>query len=74
MLTNREREVLSLRAQGLSRREVAAELGVSESTVKNHLANAYLKLGADSLLDALRRCSSPYGPFHPVMAASEHAA
>lgn len=47
-LSEREREVLQLIALGMSNREVARRLFVSEATVKTHLAHVYDKLGAPS--------------------------
>jgi ATP/maltotriose-dependent transcriptional regulator MalT len=47
-LTSREREVLSLVAQGLSNREIAARLILSEHTVHRHVANIYARLGVSS--------------------------
>jgi LuxR family transcriptional regulator, maltose regulon positive regulatory protein len=47
-LTAREVEVLALVADGLSNREVAERLVVSEHTVHRHLANIYAKLGVSS--------------------------
>ncbi|WP_434438960.1 response regulator [Lentzea sp. E54] len=43
-LSGREREVLSLVAQGSTNREVAAALHISEATVKTHLLHVYAKL------------------------------
>lgn len=43
-LTSREREVLKLIAQGLSNKEIAKELFISDKTVKNHLSNIFAKL------------------------------
>jgi DNA-binding NarL/FixJ family response regulator len=54
-LTPREREVLELASDGLSNRGVAAALGISEHTVKFHLASVYGKLGAGSRTEAVRR-------------------
>ncbi len=47
-LTARELEVLALAATGLSNRDLARELVVSEATVKTHLHHAFTKLGADN--------------------------
>ncbi|AKG42114.1 response regulator transcription factor [Streptomyces sp. JH002] len=44
-LSVRERQVLGLVAKGGSNREIAAELFISEATVKTHLAHLYTKLG-----------------------------
>ena len=45
-LTRRELEILELVAQGLSNREIAGKLFVSENTVKTHCSRAFDKLGA----------------------------
>lgn len=47
-LTSRELEVLTLAAKGLSNRELARELVVSEATVKTHLHHASTKLGTEN--------------------------
>ncbi|WP_405675719.1 response regulator transcription factor [Streptomyces sp. NBC_01511] len=44
-LSAREREVLELVARGTSNRGIAAELFISEATVKTHLTHIYAKLG-----------------------------
>ncbi|MFJ5192621.1 response regulator [Streptomyces sp. NPDC088394] len=45
-LSGREREVLELVAKGTPNREIAAELFISEATVKTHLTHVFAKLGA----------------------------
>jgi two-component system, NarL family, response regulator YdfI len=52
-LTAREIEVLRLVAEGLANKEVAARLGVSEHTVKFHVASIMGKLGAASRTEAV---------------------
>ena len=52
-LSAREREVLVLASKGLSSKEVAAELFISERTVQTHLASIYDKLGARNKTEAL---------------------
>ena len=52
-LTEREREVLELLAEGLSNAAIAERLVVSVHTVRNHVANLSTKLGAHSKLEAL---------------------
>lgn len=47
-LTERELEVLRAAAQGQRSKEIAADLGISERTVKAHLASIYNKFGVDS--------------------------
>jgi pimeloyl-ACP methyl ester carboxylesterase/DNA-binding CsgD family transcriptional regulator len=44
-LSAREREVLSLLTEGLSNNEIAARLGISDKTVRNHLSKLFDKLG-----------------------------
>jgi DNA-binding NarL/FixJ family response regulator len=53
-LTERERQVLSVAAEGLTAREIANRLGVRERTVTTHLARIYGKLGVGSRLAAIR--------------------
>src|SRR5215212_2591958 len=53
-LSERESEIVVLAARGLSNHQIAAELNLSEATVKRHLANVYQKIGVRSRSDAVR--------------------
>lgn len=53
-LSPREREVLRGLRDGLSNKQIARVLQVSENTVKTHLANVYAKLGVGRRTEALR--------------------
>ncbi|MGH2355509.1 MAG: LuxR C-terminal-related transcriptional regulator [Chloroflexota bacterium] len=52
-LTGREREVLGLVAEGLANKAIARRLGISEHTVKFHVAAILTKLGAGSRTEAV---------------------
>jgi DNA-binding NarL/FixJ family response regulator len=52
-LTPREREVLALLAQGLANKMIAPRLGISEHTVKTHVAAVYEKLHARNRAEAV---------------------
>ena len=54
-LTAREIEVLELLAEGLSNKGIAERLGISDQTVKFHVAAISGKLGAHNRTDAVRR-------------------
>ena len=53
-LTDRERQVLRLAAQGLSSSDVATRLGLSDGTVRNYLSEAISKLGVGNRIEAAR--------------------
>jgi len=52
-LTDREREILELLAQGLSNKAIASRLYLSVRTVEGHLANIYSQLGVHSRTEAM---------------------
>ena len=54
-ITPRELEILALVARGLSNREIATQLFVSENTVKTHCARTFDKLGAARRTQAVQR-------------------
>ena len=55
VLTNREREILDLLADGLGNKQIAARLGISANTVKTHLEVIFEKLGVSSRAQAVAR-------------------
>jgi FixJ family two-component response regulator len=57
-LTSREREVLALVATGLMNKQVAAELGLAEITVKIHRGHIMKKMAARSLADLVRKAET----------------
>jgi DNA-binding NarL/FixJ family response regulator len=58
VLTAREMEILLLAARGLSNRQMASSLRLSEATVKRHLANIYPKMDISSRGEAVRKALS----------------
>ena len=53
-LTEREKEILGLAAEGYTNQRIARELWVTEQTVKFHLSNTYRKLGVANRTEATR--------------------
>lgn len=54
LLTERERQVLRVAAEGLTAKEIAARLGVRERTITTHLGRIYGKLGVRGRVAAIR--------------------
>src|SRR5882762_6137672 len=57
-LTPREREVLPLVASGLMNKQIAAEIGLAQITVKIHRGHIMRKMGARSLADLVRKAET----------------
>jgi DNA-binding NarL/FixJ family response regulator len=55
VLTERERTVLLLAAEGLTNRGIGRQLSISDRTVQGHLANTYAKLGVASRTEAVTK-------------------
>jgi FixJ family two-component response regulator len=53
-LTPREQEIMSLVTTGLMNKQIAAQIGVSEITVKVHRGSVMRKMGAKSLAELVR--------------------
>jgi DNA-binding CsgD family transcriptional regulator len=53
LLSRREAEVVTCLAEGLSNREIAEQLGLSQHTVKNHLFRIFDKLGVSNRVELL---------------------
>ncbi len=55
-LTRREQQLVPLIAQGLTNKEIAAHLSISEQTVKNHIHRMLQKVGASDRLSVVEVC------------------
>lgn len=66
MLTAREREVLDMLVQGLSKKEIAARLSVSFATVRTHLEHVYKKLHVRTQAEAVARWLGSREPPRPT--------
>lgn len=53
-LSQREQQIMTLVTSGLMSKQIAAEIGVSEATVKFHRSNIMRKMGANSLADLVK--------------------
>jgi DNA-binding NarL/FixJ family response regulator len=58
-LTRREQQLVHMLSRGLTNKEIAAELSLSEQTVKNHIHRILRKLGASDRLAAVELCRVP---------------
>ncbi|HXT90206.1 MAG TPA: response regulator transcription factor [Trebonia sp.] len=56
-LSTREREILGLVREALSNGQIASRLSLKEATVKRHLRNVFVKLGAVSRIDAVNKAT-----------------
>jgi DNA-binding NarL/FixJ family response regulator len=68
-LTEREKEILTLAAEGYTNNRIARELWVTEQTVKFHLSNTYRKLGVANRTEATR-----YAYMHDLVLPHERLA
>jgi DNA-binding NarL/FixJ family response regulator len=55
-LTRREQQLLPLIARGLTNKEIASNLNLSEQTVKNHIHHILSKVGAEDRLGVMEVC------------------
>src|SRR5579864_2717845 len=58
-LTRREQQLVQLISRGLTNKEIASQLNLSEQTVKNHIHRMLRKLGATDRLGAVELCRMP---------------
>ena len=54
-ISEREKEVLSLYAKGLTYNQIADKLAISPSTVRKHIENIYKKLEAHNKMEAVQK-------------------
>jgi len=58
-LTRREQQLVHMISRGLTNKEIAAQLNLSEQTIKNHIHRMLRKLGANDRLAAVEICRLP---------------
>ncbi len=58
-LTRREQQLVQMIGRGLTNKEIAAQLNLSEQTIKNHIHRMLRKLGANDRLGAVELCRMP---------------
>lgn len=61
VLSKREMEVIEIVAEAATNMQIARRLGITEDTVKRHVSNILMKLGAVSRLDAVKKAGIPLG-------------
>jgi RNA polymerase sigma factor (sigma-70 family) len=71
LLTAREREVLDVVVTGRPNKQIAAELGIAEQTVKQHRGRVMRKLGAGSMADLVRLVAQTGAPTGTPSPASQ---
>ncbi len=71
LLSPRESDVLEVAVQGLSAREIADRLSLTEATVRSHLSAAYSKLGVSGRVELLARMNSDSGRGRTAPAAED---
>lgn len=57
-LSRRQQELVALLGEGMSNKEIAAQLNLSEQTVKNHVHRMLRKVGATDRLTIVERCQA----------------
>lgn len=72
LLSKRELQVVRCLAEGLSNREIAERLKLSQHTVKNHLFRVFDKLGVSSRIELLFMTLSQAGPNHSIVEDSNN--
>jgi FixJ family two-component response regulator len=72
-LTSREREIMEMVSHGLPNKQIAAELGLSEVTVKVHRGHVMQKMGAKSLAELVRLNDRLVSTSNPVASADTKA-
>jgi DNA-binding NarL/FixJ family response regulator len=58
-LTRREQQLVQMISRGLTNKEIASQLNLSEQTVKNHIHRMLRKVGATNRLGAVELCRAP---------------
>ena len=71
-LSDRERQVMTLVVRGLLNKQVGAELGISEMTVKAHRGNVMRKMEADSLAELVNMAARLHLASSPLFRTSNH--